>query len=312
MMRGACQRVVGYSGDALECFRYETSPLHRPPCGRGEEEEREGGRRVRGGEGREGGVPLVYHAVGKEGKPPYAVRANAAANREYRLHYLNDTQAGEYVRIKCGARAHAAYLCFVAPAFRADLFRFCALHAEGGVYMDSDIVLLTEMRSVYSPCAEATIGYDFPWNGRKGKQMKILAGTANASLFACMIRRIVENVAFRRTDSPLSISGPSLLHSCYESEGGEGASRVALTYIDSRGGQWPYSGMRDGTRILAYEKPGRLQFGGDGTHYEALQKRGKLYHPTCGVPREAAPPPPPPRPSKRPYYRRTWRNAVMG
>ena len=106
--------MVGFSGNTLECHRYEISPLT-----------------VRNCTGAVPRVPLVYHAVGRSTTPPYTVRANAAANPDYRLHYLNDSAAADFTR-QCGPLVHEAYKCFGAPAFRGDVFRFCALFVQGG------------------------------------------------------------------------------------------------------------------------------------------------------------------------------------
>lgn len=263
MIRGACHRVVGFAGNTLECHKYERSPLSGVDC-----------------TNQTPRVPLVYHAVGRDGTPPYSVRSNAAANPAYRLHYLNDTAAAHFVR-RCGDLVHEAYKCFRAPAFRGDIFRFCALYIEGGVYLDTDLFLLTEMRSIYSPCANVSMGHDFPWHGTPGKQMKILAAAPRMPIFKCMLDSIVQNVRSRISSSPLSITGPALLIKCYKKH----PEDVAFTYIDTRGANWPYSGMRAGRHILAYEKPSMSELGvPDPLSYETLQRRRQLYTATCRIP----------------------------
>lgn len=264
MMPGACHRVVGFAGNTLECRKYETSHILRPAkC--------DDTTRV---------VPRIYHASHRDHIPPYAVRANAAANPEYDLRYRNDTEAGEFVR-QCGQLVHQAYQCLQAPAYRADVFRFCALYVQGGVYLDSDIMLVTDMDRVYSPCSNVSMGYDFPWGGLSGKQMKILAGVPRAPIFRCMLDNIVQNVRYRLVTSSLALTGPALLHKCYQNH----SKDVALTYLDTRGANWPYSGMRDHTNILAYEVPGRKEFGfSDEYDYNVFRVRKSVYATTCSLP----------------------------
>lgn len=257
-LRGACSRVTGYAGNAKQCYAYERSPMHAPACANRT-------------------VPRIYHAVGRATPPPYLVRANAAANPTYRLWYRNDTEAAADVRA-CGEDVAAAYQCFNAPAYRADVYRFCALYRHGGVYLDTDLALLTDLDDVYAPCANVTMGHDFPWGGQPGKQMKILAGVAGAPVFKCMLDAIVANVRARVVAPLLGISGPTLLHRCYAKH----ADGVAFTYLDSRGAKWPYSGMRRGTQLLAYEFPSRREFGeSDATFYATAP----VYVPTCALTR---------------------------
>ena len=55
-----------------------------------------------------------------------------------------------------------AYRCLTPPAYRADLFRFCALSAQGGVYVDGDLLLLVPLDQTYSPCSAMSVGHDYP------------------------------------------------------------------------------------------------------------------------------------------------------
>jgi hypothetical protein len=237
-------------------------------------------------------VPLIYHAASASTTPPYIVRANAAANPKYELRYLNDSSAAAYVRRFCGEQVYEAYRCFMAPAYRADIYRFCALYAEGGVYLDADILLTTEMDRVYAPCAPATLGHDFPWFG-PAKQMKMLAGRPNATVFGCMLRAIVRHVAQRRVVNALALTGPALLERCYRADPARDA--IALTYIDTRGAEWPYTGMRAGTFVLAYEQPSKKNFGvADEGDYAHLTAEGRIYQPSCSIPYDALSPRPPP------------------
>ena len=107
-------------------------------------------------------VPRIVHSV-SAGASGYVQQSVALTNPSFRFHHLNDSEAHEYVRRNVGIAAAKAYRCLNAPAWcgfssglvsadelsrslclsrRADLFRFAALFADGGVYLDADIVLL--------------------------------------------------------------------------------------------------------------------------------------------------------------------------
>lgn len=190
-------------------------------------------------------VPRLYHAVGKDNTPPAAVVMNAAANPRFSLRYLGDAAAAEYVRRHCGDDAGKAYRCFIAPAYRADLYRYCALYAEGGVYLDTDLLLTVKLPEAVSMCSGASVGHDVPQGPQgalqsgsdgaaesetpprphhrantvlPGVQMKLLAGPPKHPLFECMLGAIIRHVRMRfRSRWPMMISGPQLLHTCVTS-----------------------------------------------------------------------------------------------
>lgn len=252
-------------------------------------------------------VPRILHAVGKDSAPPQAVVMNAAASPDFRLHYLGDAAAKQYVRRHCGEDAGRAYDCFVAPAFRADLARYCFLFAEGGVYLDTDMILARPLPQIVSMCKGATIGHDIPqlpppkWIREKdkhlpGKQMKILAGVPRHPLFKCMLDTIVDHVRTRYEPRWLLMNtGPQLLHLCAQ-EVLKRRNDIHVTYRDTRHAKWPYSGMMGPHGLVAFENTAREHYqDGDlqnqlapdeaikSMHYHELRLKGFLYTASCGL-----------------------------
>lgn len=122
----ACNRVMeprmqGFSPDEIElCEKYESLPLIVPDCS-----------------GRAEIVPRILHSVSRDAHQSYHQTATSTANPSFERNHNSDASALEYVRSKCGEEAAMAYSCFIPPAFRADLFRFCAMYADGGIYLDA-------------------------------------------------------------------------------------------------------------------------------------------------------------------------------
>lgn len=271
-----CKRVDIDRNDASYCNPYERLPLIIPNCTR-----------------RSTIVPRIYHAISGGKAPPHIVMMNAAANPSYRLNYLDDRAAVDYIHSKCGQTVGRAYACINAPAYRADLFRYCALYAEGGVYMDTDIVALHPLPELYSPCSEATVGHDMPAPSAPGLQMKLLAGAPMSALFRCMVDAIVHNVRTRfiptEEEGSLSVSGPSLLYKCYRKLQLLNLShRIAINHIDTRGAAWPYTGLRTNKDILAYERPNTRRHihaapGDDKNDYGTLHRAGAIYTANCDI-----------------------------
>ena len=230
-------------------------------------------------------VPRVLHSIGRDADN-FLHRSVIASNPSYVSNRHTDLSAVEYIEKACGLDARYAYECLLAPSFRADLFRFCALYADGGVYMDEDMVPLHNIDQIISPCSSATVGHDFPAGNHLAKQMKILAAEPGSPLMRCAINSIISHVQDRaRPPSPLGLTGPLMLQECYANH----SLDVAITYLDTRGAVWPYTGMRAGNKILAYEYPDspkhfcareKCDLHRD---YAQLYKKGKIYSSTCNL-----------------------------
>ena len=246
-------------------------------------------------------VPNIVHTVGKTSTPSNAALMSMAINSDFRLHHLGDQAAGDYIRQNCGLDLYRAYRCFIAPAYRADIARFCMLYHDGGVYLDSDIILAHPIPKSVSMCSNATLGRDVPQlpipplqkNDMvlKGKQMKILAGVPGHPLFECMITRIVENVRRRHLPRyPLQLTGPTLLHECYEDTAKHG---IDITYRDTRSAMWPFSGMMGARTLLAFEQTQTENYNSrdivdkpqkeNSQHYHDLYLDGIVYADTCAL-----------------------------
>lgn len=236
-------------------------------------------------------VPRVLHATGPNGTVPRPVRMNFAMHPSFRAHYMSDEEAGRYISANCDEDVFRAYNCMVAPAYRADIARFCVLHSEGGVYVDADIILTRPVDAVVSMCRNATVGDDFPWMSL-GKQMKVLAGVRGHPLFKCMLDRIVDHV--RRRVAPrrntLALTGPSLLHECFV-EMQRRREPIEVTYRDTRGAMWPFSGLMGRRGLVAFEDPKPSDYASSAyepprrrapsVHYSDLLAKGRIYTRAC-------------------------------
>ena len=227
-------------------------------------------------------VPRIIHSIGRVADN-FLHRSIVASNPLYISNRHTDLSALDYIEKGCGLDARHAFECLLAPSFRADLFRFCALYADGGVYMDEDMVPLRNIDQIISTCSSATIGHDYPAGNRPAKQMKILAAEPKSQLMRCAVNSIISHVRDRaHPPSPLGLTGPLMLQECYMSH----SIDVAITYLDTRGAVWPYTGMRAGNIILAYEYPDSpkhfcAQGNCDSRDYAQLYKKGKIYSPEC-------------------------------
>jgi len=93
-----------------------------------------------------------------------------------------------------------------------------------------------------------------------------------------MINKIVDNVRNRfYPDNPLALTGPMVLHECYE----EHKQDVSITYHDTRDAAYPHSGMRAGDMLLAFEAPHVAGLGSEEHNYKIDFDLHEVYRPTC-------------------------------
>lgn len=148
---------------------------------------------------------------------------------------------------------------------------------------------LVSLETMFSPCSAFTLGFDQAQRHLSidfiGMQMKILAGAPNNPISKCMISKILAHVRDRKEfpKNPLGFSGPQLLRKCYL----QFPHDTAVTYIDTRGADWPYSGLRAGAKIYAHELASvkrhfyEIVERNSTLEYNDMVKTHKLYHEHC-------------------------------
>ena len=87
-------------------------------------------------------VPRIVHTISSTTIPPTHVQHAVNMEKGFVYQHMSDSQAGKFIQEHCSQKIAAAYKCIKPPAFRADLYRFCALYAVGGLYLDADLAPL--------------------------------------------------------------------------------------------------------------------------------------------------------------------------
>lgn len=163
------------------------------------------------------GVPRQIWQTWHTQDVPVAMRAHITRLREthpeYKYTLMDDAQSLQFIRDNYPAEVGDAYEALVPGAYKADLWRLCALHKAGGIYMDIKYAPVegTSLRDLGTKS-------HFP---RDFNAVVIPCGIHNGVMVAvpgdprleAAIRQIVENVRNKYYGlSALHPTGPNMLN----------------------------------------------------------------------------------------------------
>jgi len=137
-------------------------------------------------------------------------------NRNYEYMYFTDTNARKFIEENFDTKVLTAYDDLLPGAYKADLFRYCALYVLGGVYIDMGMVSLGEglLDHTFKRNDEFISAED---NFSGGVYNAFIASVPGHVILKEAIDMVVDNVVHRRyTTSPLAVTGPLLLAKAYE------------------------------------------------------------------------------------------------
>ena len=151
------------------------------------------------------------------------------ANPDYAYSLYDDAECRALIERKFGARTLRAYDAIGAGAFKADLWRYCALYVHGGVYVDLDTLCIGSLDAVLDPGAALVVPVDLDTRNLFNAFLAVVP--RHPVMLAC-VDRIVANVEREAEQTGFDFSGPGLLALCVREYLGapRGARFVPGTY----------------------------------------------------------------------------------
>eukprot|EP00037_Helgoeca_nana_P037032 m.14247 g.14247 ORF g.14247 m.14247 type:complete len:342 (+) comp8311_c0_seq2:274-1299(+) len=136
----------------------------------------------------------------------------------YTFRYYSDEQAARYVVANCSEYLET-YECFLPTAYKADVFRYCVLLNEGGIYMDNDFALLVHPEPLMYNVSCGGVYLLTEYCENYGEAVRLWTGimisAVNMPLWRCMLESVKNNVKHRfYGKNALDITGPELLARC--------------------------------------------------------------------------------------------------
>lgn len=166
-------------------------------------------------------------------------------NPEFDYVYFTDLDAKKFLADHFDTRLIKAYDKVRPGAYKADLFRYCFLWINGGVYIDMGMVGLGELNKILKPDDTFVAPED---NGANSIYNAFMACSPRHPILKEAIEMAVQNIEEENyTQNPLGITGPLLLGQAFENVTGQ---KVI-----------PGKDYENGVRIIKFSKYNRCESG---------------------------------------------------
>lgn len=137
-----------------------------------------------------------------------------ASDTNFKYRRFTDNTARAYIQRKLGRRVLAAYESCAVPAMKADLFRYCVLYNEGGIYVDADTAnsgmlpefINADLRGTLM-CRQTRIANDFLFV--RNPKDRLLERTLLVAL---------QNIEARISNNVWVVTGPGIMTELYQNK----------------------------------------------------------------------------------------------
>ena len=136
-------------------------------------------------------------------------------NPEYEIQYFSDADCLSFIRTNFDPDVATAFESLKAGAFRADLFRYCALYVLGGVYSDITQQFNVPISTLVDRDYDRLVlirdkpGRINDWLGRFAVQICFMAAAPRQRLLYALVQAVTEHVKNKDyAGSVLAVSGP--------------------------------------------------------------------------------------------------------
>jgi mannosyltransferase OCH1-like enzyme len=150
------------------------------------------------------------------------IRNNKDINPEYAFYCYDDKDCLQFLSEHFPKRVRDAFEKLNPGAFKSDLFRYCLLYIQGGVYIDANKRLLKPLHQLIQPDTEMVLVMDrrvniIGWNVHPDPMFQSIFQSFIATvprhpfLQSCIEKSVenIENNYYGKT--PLDITGPSMM-----------------------------------------------------------------------------------------------------
>lgn len=225
---------------------------------------------------------------------PNILTANIEAwihrNPEYNYHYYTGAKSREFIADYFDATVLEAYDNLVPGAFKADLWRYCALYHYGGVYIDIKMYPKLKLDQIINDEDELILVRDLKLRtGSKSEEKPsifnaFMAVKPRHPFIKLLIDKVIENVQRRALLKCLEITGPDMIRDILD----QCKDEYMIRYLDLVVDVNVYDTViidNNNNTLLYRRNPHEIQVSSDHTfkissgkpHYTVLCAQNKIY-----------------------------------
>ena len=124
------------------------------------------------------------------------------------LKYFNDYECFNFIKNYLPELVLKAYSSLIPPAYKADLFRYCALYILGGVYMDLTNKFVNDY-NIFDDDYDMIIANDMYHSSGSGIQISFIACKPKLEFMRFVIENIcIQILTKNKGTNPLDLTGP--------------------------------------------------------------------------------------------------------
>jgi len=163
-------------------------------------------------------IPPILYKTGPKKKLDANVKnlfkETLANNPDYKIKYFDNQSCREFIKQYFDKNVLNAYDSLIPGAFKADLWRYCVLYQNGGVYGDLTQKYLVPLDQLVDRDYDRVVlvkDMCWPLCFKHGIQISFMAAVPKLPLFKDAINQVVYNVKHKKYGcNTLAVTGPGL------------------------------------------------------------------------------------------------------
>lgn len=218
-------------------------------------------------------IPKIIYKSGKESKHDLSPDVNKLFektlknNPNFELKYYSDKDCETFLKKNFDDEVVKAYNKLKPGSYKADLFRYCILYKNGGIWSDLTDDFLVPIEEIIDFKNDSIVlAEDKKYKGFEGIQIGFMASYPNNPLFLKAINKIkynVNNNIYGKTN--LSVTGPNMFYDILKKE----SPKINIIF-DGNGTTGCYLDKKTNKKLIKYKSLNNLN--------KILKRNDKQYY----------------------------------